>query len=108
MRTSCVLPILFLSTGFGQILDSSSPVLDRQEQARGILEDSLKDRNPDSRKQAVQALSLLDPQEPYLTELEAMLDDKDVEVRLATITSLMDLRNKRTVLALQKALESDV
>jgi len=37
-----------------------------------------------------------------------MLDDKDVEVQLATITSLMDLKNKRTVLALRKALDSDV
>jgi HEAT repeat protein len=37
-----------------------------------------------------------------------MLDDKDVEVRLAAITSLVDLRNKRTVPALRKELDSDV
>jgi HEAT repeat protein len=37
-----------------------------------------------------------------------MLDDKDVEVRLATITSLVDLNSTRTVPALQKALDSDV
>jgi HEAT repeat protein len=68
----------------------------------------LKDKNPDIRKHAVQALSLISPREPYLSQLEVMLDDKDVEVRLATVTSLVDLRSKRTVLALQKALDSEV
>ena len=79
-----------------------------QDRARGLIEDSLKDKNPDTRKHAVQALGLVSPREPYLSELEAMLDDKDVEVRLATITSLMDLKNERTVAALRKALDSDV
>ena len=68
-----------------------------QDRAHGLIEDSLKDKNPDTRKHAVQALGLVSPREPYLSELEAMLDDKDVEVRLATITSLMDLKNDRTI-----------
>ena len=79
-----------------------------KDRARGLIEDSLKDKNPDTRKHAVQALGLVSPREPYLSELEAMLDDKDVEVRLATITSLMDLKNERTVAVLRKALDSDV
>ncbi len=37
-----------------------------------------------------------------------MLEDKDVEVRLAAITSLMDLNNPRTVATLRSALGSDV
>jgi HEAT repeat protein len=37
-----------------------------------------------------------------------MLDDKDVDVRLAAITSLVDLKNKNTVPALRKALNDDV
>ena len=37
-----------------------------------------------------------------------MLDDKDVEVRLAAITSLVDLKSSRTVPALRKTLDSDV
>ena len=57
---------------------------------------------------AVQALGLVSPSEPYLSELEAMLDDKDVQVRLATITSLVDLKNQRTVPTLLKALDSEV
>jgi HEAT repeat protein len=66
------------------------------------------DKNPDIRKHAVQALGLVGPREPYLSQLETMLDDKDVEVRLAAITSFVDLKSSRTVPALRQALESDV
>ena len=106
MRTIFVVLPFLLSAGFGQTPESVSP--SDQDRARSFLEDSLKDKNPDSRKHAVQALGLVSAREPYLSELEAMLDDKDVEVRLATITSLVDLKNKRTVAALRKALDSDV
>ena len=73
------------------------------ERAYACLSGGLQDHNPDTRKQAVQALGLIGPREPYLTQLEGMLDDKDVEVKLATITSLLDLKNPRTVPALRKA-----
>jgi len=105
MRTIVrVVPGLFLGVVFGQ----TPPPASNHDRARGFLEESLKDKNPDTRKHAVQALGLLTAREPYLTELEAMLNDKDVEVRLATITSLVDLRSRRTVPALKKALDSDV
>src|SRR5579864_1944861 len=100
--------------GFGQTLESKSPPAaaappaSTPDRARSIIADSLKDSNPDTRKHAVQALSLISPREPYLSQLEAMLDDKDVEVRLATIASLLDLKSTRTVLTLEKALDSDV
>jgi len=97
--------VFSLTVGFGQ---TPSTALSIPVRARNLLEDSLKDGNPDTRRHAVQALGLVSPREPYLSRLEAMLDDKDVEVRLATITSLVDLKNPRTVLALQKALDSDV
>src|SRR6202047_473326 len=106
MRTVfAVLPFL-LSAGFGQTPESVAP--SNQDRARSLLEDSLKDKNPDSRKHAVQSLGLVSAREPYLSELEAMLDDKDVEVRLAAITSLVDLKSGRTVSSLRKALDSDV
>jgi HEAT repeat protein len=112
MRTLFVSPVLSICIVFGQSSEPTSlPVTvtpSQQDRARGFLEDSLKDKNPDNRKHAVQALGLVSPQEPYLSQLEAMLDDKDVEVQLATITSLMDLKNERTVSALHRALESDV
>ena len=106
MRTVFVVLPFLLSVGFGQTPDSVTP--SNQDRARSFLEDSLKDKNPDSRKHAVQALGLVSAREPYLSELEAMLDDKDVEVRLAAITSLVDLKSERTVPALRKALDSDV
>ena len=106
MRSIFVFPILSLCIGFGQTPGSSTP--STQDRAREILDASLKDKNPDTRKHAVQALGLVSPREPYLSQIEAMLDDKDVEVRLATITSLLDLKSARTVAALRKALDSNV
>jgi HEAT repeat protein len=78
------------------------------ERAYAYLNAGLQDRNPDTRKQAVQSLGLIGPREPYITQLEGMLDDKDVEVKLATITSLLDLKNPRTVPALRRAMVSEV
>ena len=78
------------------------------DRATTLLNEALKDKNPDTRKVAVQALGLASLREPYLSQAESMLADKDVEVRLATITSLVDLRNKNTVGALQRALNDEV
>jgi HEAT repeat protein len=97
-----VIPVLVLGIGFGQT------VVSNHDLARGFLDSSLKDKNPDTRKQAVEALGLVSVREPYLTQLEMMLNDKDLDVKLATITSLVDLKNQRTVPTLRKALESDV
>ena len=111
MRIAFVLPLL-LRCALGQPPSSpSTPAAvtpSNEDRARSRLDDSLKDRNPDTRKHAVQALGLVGPREPYISQLESMLDDKDVDVRLATITSLVDLKNKHTVAALQKALDDDV
>jgi HEAT repeat protein len=92
--------LIFVSSVFAQ-----TPV---KEQAWGIITDSLKDKNPDTRVQAVQSMGLIGAHEPYTSTLEAMLDDKDVQVRVAVVTSLVDLKNKGTVPALKKALGDDV
>lgn len=104
MRTAPL--VLFLLPGIA-FTQTPEPV-SIQERARVLLDNSLKDKNPDTRTHAVQALGLVSPSEPYLSQLEAMLDDKDVPVRLAAITSLVDLKNPRTVPTLLKALDSDV
>jgi HEAT repeat protein len=100
------LPLFLLCYGaVGQTPPAPSSQHDR---AIALIDEGLTNKNPDTRKHAVQALGLAAVREPYLTQCEAMLDDKDVEVRLATVTSLVDLKNKRTLAALQKALNDDV
>ncbi len=78
------------------------------QRARALLDTSLHDKNPDTRKATVQAIGLVGPYEPYLTQLQSMLDDKDVEVRVALVTSLVDLRNPKSKAALEKALDDEV
>ncbi len=68
---------------------------------------ALSSKNPDIRKQAVIALGLIGPRDPYLTQLEAMMVDKDVYVRLAVVASLVDLKNPRTAPILTKALNDE-
>jgi HEAT repeat protein len=79
-----------------------------EEQARAILQTALKDRNPDIRKQAATALSLAGSREPFSSQLEGLLADKDVEVRLAAVSSLAEVKNKRGMEALHKALDDEV
>ncbi len=81
--------------------------LSNHDRAKSFLDDGLKDKNPDTRMQAVQSLGLVGAREPYTSQLESMLGDKDVEVRLTVIASLVDLKNKGTVAALKKALDDD-
>lgn len=105
---------LLLPCAVGQAPTPSTPApapqppLSLHDRATALLNDSLKSKNPDTRRNGVQALSLAALREPYTTQVEAMLDDKDVEVRVATVTSLVDLKNKRTIAALQKALNDEV
>ena len=80
----------------------------RDQQCQDILEKALKDKNPDTRKQAAIALSLVGSTDPFPSQLESLLDDKDVEVRLAAVASLSDLKNSRTIPALHKALNDEV
>ena len=103
---TCFLPCLV----FGQTAESKTAVAagSTHDRARDLLDNSLKDKNPDVRKHAVQSLGLVSPTEPYLSQLEAMLEDKDVQVRVATIASLVDLNSDRTIPALRRALDSDV
>ncbi|HWB96975.1 MAG TPA: HEAT repeat domain-containing protein, partial [Bryobacteraceae bacterium] len=80
----------------------------KPEQSRQILEDALQDKNPDTRKQAVMAMSLAASREPFLSRLQSMLKDNDVEVRIAVISSMVDIRDKRTLISLHDALNDEV
>ncbi len=107
-RIYLLLPFIFLGTTvLGQNLESTNPA-GIEAHARDLITKALRDNNPDTRKLAAVALSLGGQREPFLSELEKLLDDKDVEVCLATVASLYDLKGKRATLLLHKALNSDV
>jgi len=93
---------LFCFAAFGQ----PGP---KEKDSRDALDKALVDKNPDTRKQAVIALSLVGSVDPYPSDLQSMLSDKDVEVRLAVVSSLVDLSNSnRTMLSLHTALNDPV
>ena len=98
--------IIFIFSAFAQT--PAPPAHPLTDQAWSIISDALGDKNPDTRVQAVQSMGLIGVHEPYVSTLVRMLDDKDVEVRVATVTSLVDLKNKTTVPALKKALADEV
>ena len=81
------------------------PPSPEENRANLILKDGLANKNPDVRKEAVAALGLIGPREPYLSEIATALSDKDVYVRLSAIASLVDLKDKGTADLLSKALE---
>src|SRR5665213_646381 len=75
-----------------------------ENRANLILNEALASKNPDVRKQAVAALGLIGPREPYISEIAAALSDKDVYVRLSAVASIVDLKDKGTADLLNKAL----
>jgi HEAT repeat protein len=77
-------------------------------QCHDLLQQALASKNPDTRKSAVVALSLAANNNPLLGELAGMLDDKDVQVRLAVVASLSEVKTKAATAALEKALHDPV
>jgi HEAT repeat protein len=77
-------------------------------QCSGILQHALNAGNPETRKQAVFALSLASGRGPLFEQLERMLQDKDVEVRQAVVASLADVKSESSTAALHRALEDAV
>jgi HEAT repeat protein len=106
VSTRLLLPVLLISLTVRTGLTAGSA--NAAEHARDILEKALHDKNPDTRKQAAVALSLGGAREPFLSQLQALLDDKDAETRLAAVSSLSELKTKQTTAALRKALNDDV
>jgi len=76
---------------------------DTSEKCAGMLQEALDSKNPDTRKHAVVALSLAD-RGPLFQRLSKMLDDRDVEVRVAVVTSLSEQKTPEAIGALKKAL----
>jgi HEAT repeat protein len=75
------------------------------KQCTDLLQHALSASNPDTRKMAVVALSLAAADGALFDQLQTMLHDKDVEVRLAVIAGLQELKTKPAMIALHTALE---
>ena len=95
---------LVLSSGVLFAADKPAAPLEGEAKAADILKTGLASGNPETRIQAVVALGLVGVREPYTTWAEGMMKDKDVKVRVSTITTLVDLRDTHTVSLLQEAL----
>ena len=103
--------LVFVSTLFAQppAAKPTAPVLvSVKDEAWGYITAALIEKNPDTRLQAVQSMGLIGVHEPYVSTLIGMLNDKDVQVRVATVQSIVDLKNKDTLPALKKALGDPV
>lgn len=89
-----------------KVVGPPAPPPAREEgRANLILGTALGDKNPDTRKQAVASLGLIGPREPYLSRIaNALSADKNVQVRLAAVASLVDIKDKGTADLLDKAL----
>ena len=78
------------------------------QRCQSILNDAVHDRNPDGRRVAAEALSLVGIKDNALEWLTPMLDDHDVSVRIAVVTTLGDFKDSRTLPLLKRALRDPV
>jgi HEAT repeat protein len=109
-RSAMVLSAMILST---QVLSTSLGLgqthpPDIVQRCWTLLNDAAQDGNPDVRRDAAEALSLLPISGKTLPRLKSMLDDHDVAVRIAVVTTLGDAKDKRTIPLLQNALTDPV
>ena len=75
------------------------------QQCTDLLQHALSSGNPDTRKTAVISLSLAAEKGPLFEQLLRMLHDKDLEVRLAVVTGLQELKTKPSIAGLRTALQ---
>lgn len=92
----------FLASAF-LALPALSTVTDQQ--CTDLLQHALSSSNPDTRKQGVVSLSLAANSGPLFDQLEGMLHDKDVQVRLAVVSGMQEIKTKSAHDALRNALE---
>ena len=96
--------IVILLAGILDAQPASSPTVDR---ARSILLAGLGDKDPEVRAQAMQALGMVGHNEEMIKGLVNHLEDKDVKVRIAAISTLVDLKENSAIVPLQKRLIVD-
>jgi HEAT repeat protein len=98
-----LLMVLTTTLALGQMKPS-----DTVQRCRSMLDDAAQDKNPDVRKNAAEALSLVGVKDGALESLAPMLDDHDVQVRVAVVVTLGDFKDARTLPLLKKALQDPI
>lgn len=98
---------LFLLLGVNTVLGQTKQNIEVQ-QAEEILTQGLAEKNPEKRKEAVIALSLVGNHNHVFPLLGKALSDPDVNVRLAACASLAELKDNRAVAVLEQALNDPV
>jgi HEAT repeat protein len=101
VRRVLVFPFLF-------VIATAAPAQQSQVgQARSVLRDGLESNDFTIRIQAIQAAGLIGPNENLRHRLEEFLDDKKVEVRVAAIHTLADLKSTASIPALKNCIKQD-
>jgi len=86
------------------MMTANGQTASHEDRAKSLIADALKAKNPDTRKEGVKALRMVAEQAPFASQLEAMLTDSDVQVRVAAVEALAELKNERGIAALKTAL----
>ncbi|MBX7219980.1 MAG: HEAT repeat domain-containing protein [Blastocatellia bacterium] len=105
MRNWCGWLVLLLvpMVGWGQ-----NPQNKQGDTPFQILTSATYEKNPDKRREAIVAVSLMGAQDEALHLLEAALRDEDVPVRVAACASLPMLKDPKVIPLLKKALDDTV
>jgi HEAT repeat protein len=106
MQSKWMCAILLLALAVAGCIRAATATTD--DRCNNLLQQALENKNPDTRKQAVVALSLAATRDSAYAKLEGMLKDKDVEVRLAAVASLAEVKTPSALAALRQALDDDV
>lgn len=101
-----VVGVLFLMVGASAAPEAPADL--NAQRARQTLADALKSSNPETRKEAVVALGILGKHANATAMLLPMLKDNDVPVRLATIGTLVELKDNSIIPVLKEKLEDPV
>jgi len=81
--------------------------LSNVDQAHSVLKAGLEAKDPDERIQAIQASGLVGLNDKLQTQLENALTDSKVEVRIAAINTLADLKSTKSIPAIRERLTED-
>jgi HEAT repeat protein len=76
-------------------------------EARNVIREGADAKDPTIRIQAIQAAGLIGANDEVLTKLEGFLSDGNVNVRVAAVKALTDLKFPMSIPALQSTLEHD-